>query len=453
MNKHLQALLARRAAVVQQMQAITQAASASADGTMTDAQRTEFDALDASVTQLDGDIVRVKKQIEAARNAGAVDASGGQTGAVGAQAGAAGGVRFDGRVESFDNAEQDPRRGFRSFGEFAQAVRAASLNGAQAADSRLSIGAAAASSYANEGNGADGGYLVPPEFSQRIFSSSVNQVDSLLAMTDNTPVEGNSMAFPVDETTPWGTGGIKAYWTNEAGASAQSKPQLNPAVLRLSKLTALVPITEELAADSTALGQYVTRKTPEAITWRTNEALWGGDGIAKPKGFFGCAAQVSVAKESGQAAATVVLANITKMRARMLAASYRRAVWMINNDVLPQLDALAYGTTATNTPIYNPIGGTFGYGTLLGRPVMVTQHNETVGTKGDIALVDWMMYMSITKAGGVETATSMHFWFDQGLTAFRAMFRVAGQPAVSAAITPNKGSNSLSPLVVLDTRA
>ena len=324
------------------------------------------------------------------------------------------------------------------------------------ADQRLQIGAAstAPGSYGNTASGADGGYLVPPEFSNAIVETAYAQNDSFVPLTDNTPVQGNSMTFPVDETTPWGSSGIKAYWTEEAGASTESKAKFDPATLRLKKLTALVPLTEEMLADASAIGSYVQRKVPEAIAFKTNEALWSGSGAGKPKGFYAATGLlVSVAKETSQVADTIVAQNISKMRARMAALSYRRAIWCVNNDALPQLDNLLFATSATNSVIYKPEGGRFGYGTLLGRDVMVTDFNETVGDKGDIVLIDWGMYRTITKAGGVETATSMHFWFDRGLTAFRTIFRIDGQPSIQAPVTPNKGSNSLSPIVTLDARA
>jgi hypothetical protein len=46
--------------------------------------------------------------------------------------------------------------------------------------------------------------MVPPQFLQQIFQLSLGE-DSLLPMTDNVKISGNSMAFPKDETTPWGT--------------------------------------------------------------------------------------------------------------------------------------------------------------------------------------------------------------------------------------------------------
>lgn len=436
MNKHLQALLARRAAVVNQMKAITDVAASSEEGTLSDESRAEFDAHAATIATLDGDINRVKAQIEATRTGASVEVP-------------------DGQISTVDNTRDAPSHGFRSFGEFAVACVKASGEGAQV-DHRLQIGAAstAPGSYANTASGADGGYLVPPEFSQAIVETAYAQNDSFVPLTDNTPVQGNSMTFPVDETTPWGASGIKAYWTDEAGASTESKGKLDPATLRLKKLTTLVPLTEEMLSDASAIGAYVQRKVPEAIAFKTNESLWSGSGAGKPKGFYTASGLlVSVAKEVSQAADTIVAQNISKMRARMAARSYRRAIWCVNNDALPQLDNLLFATAATNAVIYNPNGGRFGYGTILGRDVMVTDFNETVGDKGDIVLVDWGMYRTITKAGGMETATSMHFWFDRGLTAFRTIFRIDGQPSIQAPVTPNKGSNSLSPIVTLDARA
>lgn len=436
MSAKIRALKAQKAEKVKASRALLDGAEAAARD-LTAEEQTQFAALSTDITSLNARIER--EEALAAEEAGL----------------GRGSVEVGAILGTVDNLADSPTRGFRSFGEFALACVAASGPGATP-DQRLTIGASstAPSSYGNEGTGADGGHLVPPEFSRTIVETAYNENMSFVPMTDNTPIEGNGMTFPVDETTPWGTAGIKAYWTDEAGAGTESKAKFDPAQLRLKKLTTLVPLTEEMLADASAISAYVARKVPEAIAFKTNEALWAGSGAGKPKGFYAATGLlVSVAKEASQAADTVVAANISKMRARMSSRSWRRAIWCVNNDVLPQLDSLVYATSATNGVIYKPEGGRFGYGTLLGRDVMVTDFNETVGDKGDIVLLDWGMYRTITKAGGVETATSMHFWFDRGLTAFRSVFRIDGQPSIAAPVTPNKGSNTLSPIVTLDARA
>lgn len=434
--EQLRKLVAGRGVKVTALQALQAAAAAREDGAFTAEERTQIDALTAQITGIDADIARTKATMEAARGVDLPD---------------------NAVIATRDNVRDSGTHGFSSFGEFAIACIAASAQGATP-DPRLQTGFGAAStaptSYGNEGGGADGGYIVPTDYSQNIVSTAYNENDSFVPDTDNTPVNGNGMTFPVDETTPWGSAGIKAYWTTEGGAGTDSKSKFDPAQLRLKKLTAMVPLTEEMLSDSAAIGSYVSRKVPEAIAFKTNEALWGGDGVGKPKGYYtSTGLLVVVAKETSQVAGTIVAQNISKMRARMSARSWRRACWCVNSDALPQLDSLVYATAATNGVMYKPEGGKYGYGTLLGRDVRVTDFNETVGSQGDIVLCDWGMYRTITKSGGVETATSMHFWFDRGITAFRTVFRIDGQPAITTPVTPNKGANTLSPIVALAVRS
>lgn len=160
---------------------------------------------------------------------------------------------------------------------------------------------------------------------------------------------------------------------------------------------------------------------------------------------------MSVAKETNQAAATINTTNLSKMWARMPARSKANAVWLINVDCEPQLDELAQaiGTAGTAPRFVNY--GADGILTIKGRPVVQVEYAESVGTVGDIALVDLSKYRLIRK-GGVEQANSMHVYFTTGEQAFRAFYRVDGQAVPRAALTPFKGSNTLSPFVVLATR-
>ena len=359
-------------------------------------------------------------------------------------------VPDDARIEGgAPRIEQDPRRGFQSYGDFCKAVVAAATD--HVIDDRLRIGAAAPSTYAGENVGADGGFLVPPEFSRDIWELSVAE-DSLLPLTDGMPVTGNSMVFPSDETTPWGTEGVRAYWEDEANAATATKPKLNPNTMRLKKLTALVPVTDELLSDSTGLDAYLRRKSAESIRWKTNDAIVNGSGVGRPKGFAGSGAEVTVAKETGQTADTITADNVTKMYARMLTGALGRAVWLMNPDALPQLMTMTVG----NSPIWTPPNGGLQdtpAGRLLGRPIILTETCKTLGDKGDIWFVDLGSYRTITKAGGIETATSMHLYFDAGAMAFRAVFRIDGQPVLSKPVTPPNSANQRSAFVTLAERA
>ena len=354
-----------------------------------------------------------------------------------------------------NRAALDPKGGFNYIGDFMKAVHGASQaqrNGF-AIDKRLLIGAAAPGTFSGEGSGQDGGFLIPPEFGKNIFTLSLMD-QALLPLTDEVNVAGNSMAFPKDETTPWGTNGIRAYWQGEAAQAQATKPVIGLNSLRLKKLMALVPVSDEMLDDSSALASYLPSKIASSIRWKTNESILFGPGGGQPAGALNSGAVITVAKDSGQATKTLSALNLANMIARLPEGSFPNAVWIINNDVLPSLFTLTLG----NYPIYLPGGTTVGgmqvspYGTLLGRPVLVSQHANTFSSVGDVVLVDLNYYQTITKATGVETATSMHLYFDADATAFRTTFRMDGQSKIATPIAPAKGANAMSPFIQLAAR-
>ena len=158
--------------------------------------------------------------------------------------------------------------------------------------------------------------------------------------------------------------------------------------------------------------------------------------------------------ETGQAAATVVSENLIKMWARMWAPSRRNAVWLINQDVEPQLMQLSLPVSTGGQLVYMPPGGLSAspYGSIFGRPVLPVEYCQTLGTTGDVILADLSEYYAIEK-GGVEAASSIHVRFVYDETVFRFVYRFDGQPSWASALTPFKGTNTLSPFVVLAARA
>lgn len=353
-----------------------------------------------------------------------------------------------------DRADADGMRGFRSSGDFLVAVHRACIKGGST-DKRLvyekpSVGAATPSTYGNEATGADGGYLVPPDIAKVIYAHSL-QEGSFLPLTDQIPIQGNTITFPKDETTPWGSNGIRVYWQGEAGAPTNTKPVVGESTLKLRKLIGLVPMTDELIADALAGSAYVNKKLGTSMAWKVNQSLVEGTGGGTPLGYRNSGAIITQAAEGGQTATTVNALNVAKMLARLLPASLASSStrWLINNDVLPQLMTMTVG----NQPIWTPPNAGFKdapMGFLLGRPIVITQVCKTLGAVGDIQLVDFAQYQTIAK--GPEYAESMHLFFDADAMAFRLVFRCDGAPWISAPVTPANGANSLSAFVQLAAR-
>lgn len=347
------------------------------------------------------------------------------------------------------------RHGFRSFGEFAQSVKSAVRAAPGSIDPRLTMNAPTTTS--TEGTGADGGFAVPPDFRTAIMEKVMGE-DSLIGRTDQLTSSSNSITLPKDETTPWQTsGGIQATWEGEGSQLSQSKVALDQNTIRLNKLTALVPVTEELLEDSSALSTYINRKTPEKFDFKINDAIINGTGAGQPKGILASDCLVTVAKESGQAADTIVYENIVNMWSRIYGPSRSKGVFLYNQDIEPQLMKLAFpnGGSGTVVPVYMPPGGLSQspYATLMGRPMIPTQACPSLGDAGDLIFADLSQYMTAMKTGGVRQDVSMHLWFDYDTTAFRFIMRVAGLPWWGSAITPKNGSNTLSCFVNLEARA
>jgi len=362
------------------------------------------------------------------------------------------------RREPRINVHQDRSRwGWRAFGEFAQAVKMASISGGHV-DGRLAA-QMAPTSYGSEGTGADGGFAVPPDFRAEIISKVMAE-DQLISRTDQSVSTGNSITLPIDTTSPWQTtGGIQAYWDGEAQQINQSKPALEQVQVKLNKLTALVPVSDELLEDVPALDSYLRRKAPEKMNYKINAGIVKGTGVGQPLGIMNSPSLVTVADANGKSIQPV---DIFKMWSRMYGPLRSSAVWLINQDVEPELFNMhikvsnaAENDYVGGVPVYMPAGGLSAspYGTLMGRPVVPTEACNSLNTPGDILLVNLGQYMTVTKGGGIRTDTSVHLFFDYAVTAFRFIFRVAGRPMWDAAITPGSGSgNSLSWAVALDTR-
>lgn len=343
--------------------------------------------------------------------------------------------------------------GFRHMGEFAMAVRRAAPRAGGEVDPRLI--ANAPTEYGREGSGEDGGFAVPPEFRREIMRKVLGE-ESLISRTDKLTSSSNSVTVPMDETTPWqATGGIQAYWENEGSQLTQSKPQLDNVTLRLNKLTALVPVTEELLEDGPALAGYISSKAPEKMDFKLTDAIINGTGAGQPLGILKAPSLVTVDKESGQAADTIVFQNIVNMWSRLYSKCRLNAVWLINSDIEPQLMSMQFPGTGTAVPAYLPPGGLADapYGRLLNRPVLPMEAVPGLGDAGDIILVDLSKYLTVTKGGGIRTDVSMHLFFDYDITAYRFIMRVAGQPWWKAAIAKKNGGNTLSYAVTLAERA
>jgi HK97 family phage major capsid protein len=281
----------------------------------------------------------------------------------------------------------------------------------------------------------------------------------VLGRVNKVPISANAngLKIPgVDETSRatgsrWG--GVQSYWAGEGSTVTNTKPKFRLIEFDLKKLMSMMYVSDELLQDSTALTSIAGQAFSEEIMFMTEDGIIEGTGSGQPQGVLVTPALVSVAKQTGQAAATIVRENIDNMWMRCWARSRKNACWFINQDCEPNLNQLNQAVGLGGQLVYMPPGGlsVAPYAALYGRPMVTTEYNAALGTQGDILLADLSQYTLVDK-GGVQAATSMHVAFLTDEMVFRITYRVDGRSMWTTAITPFKGSNTRSPFVALAAR-
>ena len=301
-----------------------------------------------------------------------------------------------------------------------------------------------------EGTGNTGGYLVPVEFSREILR--VNLESSVVRNNGARIIQMNApqIEFPALDMSSNANGslygGATAYWGKENTAITESQPSFDNVKLEVNKLTAYVEDSNELEQDAIVnMGQLLTQMYGEVLAFEEDYAFINGDGVNKPLGILTAPCLVSVSRAT---ASQIHPSDIVNMIARFRG-SLDRAVFTVNQSALPQIYQLKddNGNFVWHPGMSGSIAGK-AMGTLYGIPMIVTEKNPALGTKGDLILADWGHYL-VGDRGGLRTDYSQHFKFQNDQMAYRCVKRVDGQPWLKSAITPRNGGSTLSPFVTI----
>jgi HK97 family phage major capsid protein len=308
-----------------------------------------------------------------------------------------------------------------------------------------------------------GGFLVGTQWANELVGFAYEQA-TLPDLCDRrqmtTPLA--DMKIPaIDETSRadgsrWG--GALAYWLAEASTITATYPKFKNLAFSAKKLVVAIFVTNELLGDVPMLEAHIRRVFAAELGFKIDLGILAGDGAGKLLGMINSPCTITVPKETGQSAASLVTENINKMFSRLPAPSRRRAVWLVNEDIDQQLDTLvnvvggAGATPPSASALYVPTGAAGNEFPLLkGRPVLTMEQCSLTGTPGDIVLADPEHYILID--GGVTPVLSVEVEFLTDSSVWRFVLRCDGQPAFASPITPYNGSsNTRSPFVALAAR-
>ena len=305
---------------------------------------------------------------------------------------------------------------------------------------------------------SEGGFLIPEVLRAELLRVSLES-GVVRSRARVIPMETLTVPFPaIDATSNVSSvfGGIVGYWTEEGAALTASSATFARIVLAAKKLTLYTTVPNELLSDSLISFQsFIDEIFPEALSYYEDLAFLKGSGVGQPLGALasGNPALIAVAKESGQAAASIVWENIVHMYARMLPQSLNSAVWVVSPDTFAELATMALSVGTGGSAIWLANGQDGPPMTILGRPVITSEKAPGIlGAQGDISFVDFGFYL-VGDRQVMSAMASPHFLFNQDHTAYRIIQRVDGRPWLNSAITPQNNGPTLSPFVQLAVRA
>ena len=419
-------LVSNRAALVAESKAFY-----ATETELTAEEITRDDAIAEEIKALDFDIARAKRQIDYEATAPAASRPQG----------------------TYEKIEIEEPTGFANSGQFAKAIYLKATN--QYTDPRLN----ASVSGMNTLTPSEGGLAVPETVSTDLLNSIMDDPTNLMSRCNQiNNVKGELRLIVGDDSDRSGGlvyGGVKVYRVKEGEQLTSSKPGLRSVSFTPHAIHGMVYVTDELMSQGDgALEQYINKSVTAAFAYAHNNEIIRGSGTGGQfNGILNSKSLITVVKEPGQDADTIVSENIAKMTPRLRPQFRGNSIWLANQDCETQLRQMVIGVGTGGAPVFLPSGGYSEamFGALDGREIVYTEHSSALGDLGDIMFVDLSQYMVVT-GGPAVAASSMHIRFDYAETALRWTMYSDGKFLNDSVYKPSHGSN-MSAAVALAARA
>jgi HK97 family phage major capsid protein len=304
-----------------------------------------------------------------------------------------------------------------------------------------------------EGLPSEGGFSVPVEYAaQWLDLSLVSEIVRPLASI--WPMQSSSRKVPgwdlLDMTGGTCFGGFEMQFLGEGGTGSYQTGKLRQIEMNAKKGAIYTQMSNELLADGVNFSAQLQSALIGSVTYGLDKAFLQGTGASMPLGVLKASSLITVTKESGQIADTIVYENLANMWARMYPAGRKRAYWVANDDTIPQLLQCSIQLSGLAGQFYPVMNETSGQYFIFGRPVLFSPVMPSLGDAGDIALVDFTQY-AIGLRKDMSIDRSQHVGFQQDLDTWRIIIRFDGMPTWNSVFTPESGA-TMSWAVALGAR-
>jgi len=272
-----------------------------------------------------------------------------------------------------------------------------------------------------EGTASAGGYLVPEEYERQIVEDIADQnVIRGIAHVIRTNGDHN-ITVPLNHTA--------AQWLGEGESYSLSAPTFNRIVLKSKKLGIIVPITEELLADSALNAEsYINADIARAFAKAEETGFCTGDGTNGPTGIFTAdGGAVGVTTSGNVPTADEIISLVYALRL-----PYRRnAKFLMNDGTVAAIRKLKDGN---GVYMWQPALAAGQPDKLLGYDLITTAYAPDIEAGARVAAFGDFNYFWIGDRVGLSIQRLNERYADQGVIAFKAFQRSDAKVVLPEAI-------------------
>ena len=272
------------------------------------------------------------------------------------------------------------------------------------------------SNVLQEGVDADGGYLVPEEYDNRLIDV-LDQENIMRKLATKITTSGEHK-INIAATKP------AASWIEEGGALTFGDATFSQILLDAHKLHVAIKVTEELLYDNAfGLENYIITQFGKALANAEEDAFFNGDGVGKPLGLF-------AENGGGQIAETLTAAikadDIINLVYALKRPYRKSAAFIINDKNIPAIRKLKDNNGAY---IWQPSAQAGEPDRLFGYPV----YTSAYAPENAIAFGDYKYY-NIGDRGTRSFKQLVELFAGNGMIGYVAKERVDGKLILPEAV-------------------
>ena len=320
-----------------------------------------------------------------------------------------------------------------------------------------------------EESGQIGGYLVPLDYSARLLKT-IAEESFLYAKATVVPMVAPEMYLPqIDsETAPTVAGtspffGSMIFTWGQSQVPGETEPLFRQFDLKAWDLLGRTTVSNQWLMDvgggdysmsvATSLNglekelqpageEFLLELFGKAATWYAEYAFLRGTGVAAqmPLGIVNAPALKAVTRSGGS---LIALADVALMAASLIPSGWKNAVWACHPTCLAQVMKITTYFVNGGT-VADPLAA----GTLMTRPLYITEKLPALGTAGDILLFDPTLYV-IGERQQILIDVSEQPGFRTNQTDYRVWLRLDGRPWLKSTVTLQDTSTTVSGYVAL----